>query len=184
VAQTLAQQVGEQSAIFKLLSPTQAGGLVAALSSAIEGALRVQRDEVLREFSRDRPDSALSRLVGDIANVNGKLRGDLAGDLVAVTNALSLDNEQGPLSRFVGRVEKAQRSILDQFSLDCEGSAIRRLSSALDDTRATVEKSLTLNDKTSPLSRIREELMGAVSTLSESNARSRATCGPPWRHSA
>jgi hypothetical protein len=171
VAQTLARQVGEQSAIFNLLSPSQAGGLVAALSSAIDGALRAQRDEVLREFSRDRPESALSRLLGDITSANGKLRGELAGDIGAVANALSLDNEQGPLSRFVGRVERAQRSILDQFSLDCEGSAIRRLSSALDDTRATVEKSLTLNDKTSPLSRIREELMGAVTTLADSNAR-------------
>ena len=53
VAQTLARQVGEQSAIFKLLSPTQAGGLVATLSSAIDSALRAQRNEVLREFSRD-----------------------------------------------------------------------------------------------------------------------------------
>ena len=171
VAQTLARQVGEESALFKLLSPTQAGGLVATLSAAIDGALRVQKEEVLRQFSLDRPDSALSRLVGDIASANGKLRGELAGDIVAVTNALSLDNEQGPLSRFVVRVEKAQRSILDEFSLDREGSAIRRLSSTLDDTRATVEKSLTLNDKTSPLSRIREELMGAVTAFAESNAR-------------
>lgn len=171
VAQTLAVQVGEQSAIFKLLSPTQAGGLVATLSSAIDGALRAQRDEVLREFSRDRPESALSRLLGDITSANGKLRGELAGDIGAVASALSLENEQGPLSLFVGRVEKAQRSILDQFSLDCEGSAIRRLSSALDETRATIEKSLTLNDKSSPLSRIREELMGAVTASNDSNAR-------------
>jgi len=171
VAQTLARQVGEESALFKLLSPTQAGGLVATLSSAIDGALRAQRDDVLREFSRDRPESALSRLLGDITSANGKLRGELAGDIGAVASALSLDNEQGPLSRFVGRVEKAQRSILDQFSLDCEGSAIRRLSSALDETRATVERSLTLNDKSSPLSRIREELMAAVTASNESNAR-------------
>ena len=97
VAQTLAVQVGEQSAIFKLLSPTQAGGLVATLSSAIDGALRAQRDEVLREFSRDRPESALSRLLGDITSANGKLRGELAGDIGAVASALSLENEQGPL---------------------------------------------------------------------------------------
>lgn len=171
VAQTLARQVGEQSAIFKLLSPTQAGGLVATLSTAIDDALRVQKEEVLRQFSLDRPDSALSRLVGDIASANGRLRGELAADVGAVANALSLDNEHGPLSRFVVRVEKAQRSILDEFSLDREGSAIRRLSSTLDDTRATVEKSLTLDDKTSPLSRIREELMGAVIAFTESNAR-------------
>ena len=148
VAQTLARQVGEQSAIFKLLSPTQAGGLVATLSAAIDQALRVQKDEVLRQFSLDRPDSALSRLVGDIASANGKLRGELASDIVAVANALSLENEAGPLSRFVARVDKAQGTILEQL-----------------------ERSLTLDDKASPLSRIREELMTAVTASAEANAR-------------
>ena len=171
VAQTLARQVGQESALFRLLSPTQAEGIVATLSRAVTETLRMQREEVLRELSRDRPESALSRLLDDIAGTNGKLRGDLAGEIATVTSALSLDNEQGPLGRFAARVEKAQRSILEQFSLDCDGSAMRRLSSSIDDTRATVERSLTLNDKASPLSRIREELMGAVSALSDSNTR-------------
>jgi hypothetical protein len=140
IAQTLARQVGQDSALFKLLSPQQADGLVATLSRAIGEALKQQRDEVLREFSRDRPESALSRLVADITGVHGKLRGDIAGDIAAVTTALSLENEAGPLARFVARVEKAQRNILEQFSLDQEGSAIRRLSSTLDDTRATVAR--------------------------------------------
>lgn len=150
IAQTLARQVGTESALFKLLSPTQADGLVATLSRAIDEALRLQREEVLREFSRDRPDSALSRLIADITTANGSLRGDLASDIASVTRALSLENEQGPMARFVARVEKAQRSILDQFSLDCEGSAMRRLAATLDafsesnarfqsDVRATLE---------------------------------------------
>jgi len=171
IAQTLARQVGEQSALFKLLSPGQAGGLVATLGRAIEDALRAQREELLQQFSLDRPESALSRLVGDIASANGKLRGELAGEVAAVSSALSLENEQGPLSRFVARVETAQRSVLAQFSLDCEGSAMQRLSSALDDTRATVRRSLTLDDKSSPLSRLREELMAAVGAFAASNAQ-------------
>jgi hypothetical protein len=171
IAQTLARQVGQESALFKLLSPTQADGLVVSLSRAIEDALRMQRDEVLREFSRDRPDSAISRLVADITTSNGALRGELAGDLAAVTGALSLENEQGPMARFVARVEKAQRSILDQFSLDCEGSAIRRLAATLDDTRVTMKKSLTLDDPASPLSLLRKELMDAVGMFADSNAR-------------
>ena len=92
-------------------------------------------------------------------------------DIGAVATALSLDNEQGPLSRFVGRVEKSQRAILDQFSLDSDGSAMRRLSSVLDETRATVKQSLSLDDKASPLSLLRGELMGAVATFAESNTR-------------
>jgi hypothetical protein len=171
IAQTLARQVGQESALFKVLSPTQADGLVATLSRAIDEALRMQRDDVLREFSRDRPESALSRLVADITTANGALRGELAGDVAAVTGALSLENDQGPLARFVARVEKAQRSILEQFSLDCEGSAIRRLAATLDDTRTTMKNSLTLNDPASPLSLLRKELMDAVGVFADSNSR-------------
>jgi hypothetical protein len=171
IAQTLARQVGQESALFKILSPTQADGLVATLSRAIDEALRLQREDVLREFSRDRPESALSRLVADITKANGALRGELAGDVAAVTGALSLENDQGPLARFVARVEKAQRSILEQFSLDCEGSAIRRLAATLDDTRTTMKNSLTLDDPASPLSLLRKELMDAVGMFADSNAR-------------
>jgi len=148
IAQTLARQVGQESTLFKILCPTQADGLVATLSRAIDEALRLQREDVLREFSRDRPESALSRLIVDITQAN-----------------------QGPLARFVARVEKAQRSILEQFSLDCEGSAIRRLAATLDDTRTTVKNSLTLDDPASPLSLLRKELMNAVGLFADSNSR-------------
>ncbi|MGH7440347.1 MAG: hypothetical protein ACRENE_32030 [Polyangiaceae bacterium] len=171
IGQALARRVGEESALFRMLSPTQAEGLVATLGRAVTEALRMQRDEVLRELSRDRPDSALSRLLEELAGTNGRLRAELAGEIAAVTDSLSLDNEQGPLGRFVARVEKAQRSILDQFSLDCEGSAIRRLSSTLDETRSTVARSLTLDDPSSPLSLLRQELMTAVGAFAESNAK-------------
>ena len=62
LAQTLALHVGKQSPLFKLLSPEQSDGLVAALESTIQRALKAQADHVLQQFSLDRPDSALSRL--------------------------------------------------------------------------------------------------------------------------
>jgi hypothetical protein len=137
VARTLARQVGQESPIFKLLSPEQTEGVVGAISTAVDDALKVQREELLAQFSLDSPDSALSRLVADVTGANGKL----------------------------------QRSVLEQLSLDCEGSAMRRLSSVLDATRAVVEKRLTLDDTGSPLSRLREELMKAVGAFSESSAQ-------------
>ena len=170
-AQSIQREADRMLASVREALSTHTAQTTSALGRLLDGAIRAQRDEVLREFSTDRPDSALSRLMSELACANGKLRGELAEDIVGIANALSLDNEQGALSRFVGRVEKAQRSILDQFSFDCEGSAIRRLSSTLDDTRATVEKSLTLNDKSSPLSRIRDELMSVVTATAEANAR-------------
>jgi hypothetical protein len=174
IAETLARKVGEESALFKLLSPSSADGLAGTVTRAIEEALRVQRDEVLRQFSLNDADSALSRLAREIAQANSKLRGEVAADVAEVKSALSFENDQTPMSRFVLRVEKAQRSVLDQLSLDCEGSAVRRLSLALDDTCATVRRSLTLDDKGSPLSLLRQELIGAVASFTESNAQFQA----------
>jgi len=94
IAQTLARQVGEQSPLFKLLSPSEAGGLVAVLSRGIDQALVAQREDLLR-----------------------------------------------------------------------------RLQPVLDGTRAAVQSQLTFDEPTSPLRRLRDELMGAVSAFGESSAR-------------
>ena len=142
LAQTLAQHVGRQSPLFKMLSPEQSDGLVATLARTIDGALRAQTEQVLGQFSLDRPDSALSRLVCQVATSNGKLRGELAKDVQAVTKEFSLDNED---------------------------SALCRLSSAIDSTCKAVQTSLTLDDQTSPLSRLRLELRQVLDGLATSN---------------
>jgi hypothetical protein len=144
LAQTLAQHVGKQSPLFKLLSPEQSDGLVSTLARTIDRALKVQSEEVLRQFSLDRPDSALKRLVDQVATENGKLRKELAGDVQAVTK---------------------------EFSLDHEDSALRRLSTAIDKTCKAVQTSLTLDDQASPLFRLRREMREVLDGMSASHAQ-------------
>jgi hypothetical protein len=144
LAQTLAQHVGQQSPLFKMLSPQQSDGLMASLARTIDSALKAQSDRVLQQFSLDRQDSALSRLLSEVATSNGKLRGELAEDVRAVTK---------------------------EFSLDHEDSALRRLSSAIDKTCQAVQVSLTLDDQGSPLSRLRSELRSVLESLANSNAQ-------------
>lgn len=76
IARTLARQVGEQSPIFKLLSPTESGGLVAVLSRGIEQALVAQREDLLK-----------------------RLQPLLEGTRAAVTHQLTLDDPASPLRR-------------------------------------------------------------------------------------
>ncbi len=135
IAQTLAEHIGEQSPIFKLLSPKQSDGLLATLADTLKRALDGQRDEVLKQFSLDRKESALSRLVAEVATSNGKLRGELSED--------------------VGK-------IVNEFSLDREGSALQRLSSMLAKTNEAVQTSLTLDDETSPLARLKREILDVL----------------------
>jgi hypothetical protein len=144
LALTLAQHVGQGSPIFKMLAPDQSDGLVATLTRTIDGTLKAQTEQVLRQFSLDRPDSALSRLLGEVATTNGKLRSELALDVKAVTK---------------------------EFSLDHEDSALRRLSTAIDNTCKSVQTSLTLDDPLSPLSRLRLELRGVLDGLATSNTQ-------------
>src|SRR3984957_11300672 len=66
IAQALSAHLGEGSDIFKLLSPTEAGGVKAQVAGVLEGILQEQQDQILREFSLDNKESALSRLVVEL----------------------------------------------------------------------------------------------------------------------
>jgi len=144
LAQTLAQHVGSQSPLFKLLSAEQSDGLVATLARTIDRALGAQSEQVLREFSLNVEDSSLSRLLREVTTKNGELRKELAEDVAAVTK---------------------------EFSMDHEDSALRRLSTAIDKTCKSVQTSLTLDDPESPLYRMKREMCGVLDGMATSNAQ-------------
>jgi hypothetical protein len=88
--------------------------------------------------------SALSRLLRKVTENNGKLNGDvraLVGELV------------------------------DEFSLDKPNSALSRLVKKVEDAQGLIGKSLTLDDESSPLSRLKRELKIPIDDLIENNAR-------------
>jgi hypothetical protein len=105
LARSLAIHLGEGSPIFKMLSPTDAGGLRAQLTRAIEESLAEQRKHILREFSLDHKDSALSRLFSEF----------------------SLDDETSALSRLSRMLSTTSEQIGRNLTLDDEGSALARL---------------------------------------------------------
>ena len=170
VAQTLAKHVGANSPLFKLLSPSQSDGLLAALASTLKQALDAQRDQVVREFSLDRKESALSKMLGEMTATNGKLRSDLAGDVEKVSKEFSLDNPNGALTRLVKQMDQAQKTITKEFSLDHDGSALQKLAGLLEKTNAAVETSLTLDDDGSPLARLKRELVTLFETQRAANS--------------
>ena len=169
IAQALSAHLGEGSAIFKLLSPTDAGGVKAQIAGVLEGVLQEQQEQILREFSLDNKESALSRLVGELASSNGELRTDLQNKVDILAGEFSLDKPDSALSRLVGRVESAHQAITDQFSADNEHSAVSRLSRMLEDTGRQIDKNLTLDDEGSALSRLKRELLTTIGSLVTSN---------------
>lgn len=128
LARTLAAHVGESSPLLKMLSPQQADGLLARVQKAIAESLEGQKAHILKQFSLDDRQSALSRCLEQLTDCNGRLRKELAADVEAVKREFSLNNEDGALAQLVRRVEAANKAISDQFSYDNEQSAINRLS--------------------------------------------------------
>lgn len=174
LAGTLEKHIGEDSALLRMLSPDQSTGLLATLKQTVDTSLEQQQKAILRQFSLDDRESALSRLVTELTDQNGRLRKELAEDVEAVRKEFSLDNEDGALSRLVARVEAANQTIMSEFSCDNENSAINRMVSLLETTNESIRASLTLDDEKSPLCRLRNELRKTIDEMAQANTRFQA----------
>ena len=123
----LARHLGDDSALKALLSPQEGNEFIAALRTQVAQALALQSEVIAGEFSLDRADSALSRLVRELKDRHGDLERTLGERVGSVVGEFSLDNKESALSRLVGRVEQTQGEISAQFSLDNPASALTRM---------------------------------------------------------
>jgi hypothetical protein len=169
IARTLTSHIGKESPLLRLLSPKESEGVIATLSKSVGEALLTQREHVLRQFSLDDKESALSRLVAEMTGVNGQLREDLAQDVQKLQKEFSLDNEEGALCRLVARVEKAQNTISEEFSLDNKESALCRLVGLMETANSSITANLTLDNENSPLFRLRRELKEIIERMETSS---------------
>ncbi|MCA9261966.1 MAG: hypothetical protein KDA61_22265, partial [Planctomycetales bacterium] len=58
LVKTLAAHVGQQSPLFRMLSPEESGGVLEAMRGTLDAELQKQRERVLKEFSLDNKDGA------------------------------------------------------------------------------------------------------------------------------
>lgn len=121
LARTLTAHVGEQSKLFRILSPEDAGGLRAQVQGVLAEALESQRKQLLAQFSLDEPNSALKRLADTIQLENRKLGSEF-----------SLDKPDSALSRMTKALEDTQRSISQRLTLDDPQSPLSVLSQELE----------------------------------------------------
>jgi hypothetical protein len=112
LARSLAAHVGEGSPLFRLLTSSDESGLRGQLAAVIEQALTEQRQQILREFSLDQKDSALSRLLSEF----------------------SLDDERSTMTRLSKMLAAASDQIGKNLTLDDENSALARLKRELEGT--------------------------------------------------
>lgn len=109
--------LGETSPIRALLSPQEGNVFIEAVRTQMTDSLQVQEKAILGEFSLDRPDSALRRLVTELQGRHGDLERSISLKVSEVVEEFSLDKQDSALSRLVGRVDAASRQVTSQFSL-------------------------------------------------------------------
>ena len=127
LVKTLADHTGPQSPLMQLIDPTSEKGLASTLAQRVESAAAEQRDAILKEFSLDNADGALTRTVRELAERHGAAGEALEKKVAEVVSEFSLDRDDSALSRLVARVDHAQKLINDEFSLDKDGSALARM---------------------------------------------------------
>ncbi len=121
LARTLTTHVGEQSKLFRMLSPEEAGGLRAQVQGVLAEALESQRAQLLAQFSLDEPNSALKRLADTLREENQRISGEF-----------SLDKPDSALSRMTRAIEGAQQSISQRLTLDDPQSPLSVLNRQLE----------------------------------------------------
>jgi hypothetical protein len=139
-AKTLVSHVGRDSALMKQLDPQHSDGLLSMLRKTVDDQLARQRDHLLKEFSLDNKEGALSRLVAELAANHGDVGKSLQTKIDVVIKEFSLNEENSALSRLVQNVTTAQRTITNEFSLDSDTSCLSRLKRELTDLLAEAEK--------------------------------------------
>lgn len=123
----LEEHLGSASPLLQLLAPNESSQLVCAIRQNVAAALDAEKAIILREFSLDTSESALSRLLNELDGKHGALTEKLDDKIKHVVAEFSLDREDSALSRLVRRVDEAQKRINSEFTLDSEASALSRI---------------------------------------------------------
>jgi hypothetical protein len=144
---------------------------MAAMRQTLDEQLLQQREHVLRQFSLDAKDSALSRFITELTGQQGRFSDQMNERIDKAVHQFSLDDENSALSRLVRNVREAQRTITDEFSLDSESSALSRLKRMLEQTNGAIHSHLSLDDENSALARLKRELTGILDKQSDTNTK-------------
>ncbi len=124
--------IGPRSQFAQLLAPEESNSFISMIQTNIDRVIAEQREAFVGEFTLDRPDSALARLVAALTKTNSNLSTNFEGSVSIILKEFSLDKPDSALSRLVSQVGEAQRKISTEFSLDSEHSALSRMKRGVD----------------------------------------------------
>ena len=171
LARALAKRIGATSPLMRRLDPRDAESITKSIEASVKEVLEEEQTNILAEFSLDNPQGALTRVVQQLEEKNGKFGGTIEKQIKDAVREFSLDDENSALSRLVKKVEDAKNRITDEFSEANQQSAINKLNSALNATKKSIDDNLTLDNEKSALARMKKQLNDVLEDMRTKNAQ-------------
>ena len=116
LARQLARSVGDGSELMRRLDPKQQDGIIETIARIAEERLHAQGRKVLDEFDLNRPESALSRLIRSVGDINRE-----------IGEKFDPADEKSVLSRLGKALEQTREQVRRELSLDETDSSLSRL---------------------------------------------------------
>ena len=131
LAETLARQVGEQSALFKKLSPTDSEGLIKTLEVQLAKVMQSGHGELVKALDPNAPDGAVARFLRSLRDELKRADSDRAQQLSTALSALDSNNETSLISRLAKETEQAREMVLMAVNPDAANSPMASIKNTL-----------------------------------------------------
>ena len=167
LAESLAKQVGENSPLFKKLSPTESDGIVQLLGRKIQEVLEQEHQAFTRALDPLTEDSAVSRFLKKLRDELKKADDDQHEQLATALKALDANDPTSLMSQLRTENQKAREALLEAINPAAENSPLAMLKRTLTEM---LDKHLkgqqeTLDESREQQSRFEQEIRDAVSRI-------------------
>ena len=122
LAETLARQVGDQSPLFKRLSPTESDGLIKVLEAKLLQVMESGHAELERALDPLSEDGAVARFLRSLREELENANEDRSKQLNAALSALDANDENSLICRLMRETQLARQALLHAVNPDAPES--------------------------------------------------------------
>ncbi len=133
LAQTLVKYVGEQSPLFKKLSPTDSEGLLQLMSERLQQAMDAQNSSFQKALDPQCEGGAIRRFFDGLRDELKRAEGDQAEQLKLALAALDTTKEDSLLNQLRRETQKAREQLLHAINPAAEGSPLAIIQTSLEE---------------------------------------------------
>lgn len=141
LVETLTKHVGEESALFRRLSPTDSEGLVCVLGERLKSVLQQEHGEFQKALDPLQEDGAVGRFIGKLREELKRAEDDQAKQLKIALAALDTTNEDSLLNQLRRETQQARAELLQAINPAREGSPLAVIKTSLTSLLAEHAKS-------------------------------------------